>query len=88
MSPFTGGSTWAPGASWTTLGSDNELMPSRTVPIFSNSCDISHMTHWLMPWKRSTSATDTAMAPAVIWPCVHNQMPTPQTEISRARFSP
>ncbi len=68
MSPFTAPIGVAPGWSATTRGSEIELMPSRTTPIFSNSADISHITHWLMPWKRSTSAAATAMAPAVILP--------------------
>ena len=40
-----------------------ELMPSCTVPMFSNSADSSHMIHCDIPHKRSTSPVDTATAP-------------------------
>ena len=68
-------------------GSEIELMPSCTVPMFSNSADISHMIHWLMPSRRSTSADATATAPALAMPCSHSQMPSAATANSSAMFS-
>src|SRR5690606_34308940 len=64
MSPRTRGSGGAPGASSTVGGREIELMPSCTVPMFSNSCEISHMIHCDMPRMRSAKATITAIAPA------------------------
>ena len=85
MSPLTLPIGLAPGASETTRGSEIEEMPSRTVPMFSNSDDISHITHWLMPWKRMTRPSDTASAPGVIEPCSHSQMPMPPTADEQQR---
>jgi hypothetical protein len=66
----------APGGRSPMRGSEIELMPSRTVPMFSNSCDISHMIHWLMPWKRMTSADGDGDRAGVIASCSHSQMPS------------
>ncbi len=63
-------------------------MPSRTVPMFSNSAENSHMTHCDMPWRRITSAAETAMAPAVIDPGSHSQMPRRRRRTAAGSSSP
>ena len=63
-------------------GTANAFMPAFTVPMFSNRPDISHMIHWLMPKKRSTSAAATAIAPGVMALCSQSQMPRPNTVAS------
>ena len=52
-------------------------MPSCTVPMCSNSEAISHITQWLMPFRRSAIAVAAAMAPTPTWPWVHSHRATP-----------
>ena len=54
-------------------------MPSRMVPMFSNSAETSHMIHWLMPWMRSTRPIEAAMAPTEIMAFVHRSIPVAAT---------
>ncbi len=52
-------------------------MPSCTVPMFSNSEAISHITQCEMPFSRSAIAVAAATAPTPTWPRVHSHSATP-----------
>ena len=62
-------------------------MPSCTVPMFSNSADISHMIHCDMPQSRSTRPIATATAPIDTASPSHSQIDSAPTEKSSSEFS-
>ena len=76
----------APGLSSTSRGSEIELMPSCTVPMFSNSADTSHMIHCDMPQSRSTRPMTTATAPMVTASPSHSQIDSALTENRSSEF--
>jgi hypothetical protein len=59
-------------------------MPSCTVPTFSNSEAISHITQCDMPLSRSAIAVAAATAPTPTWPWLHSHSVVPPV----ARISP
>src|SRR3954469_5881019 len=64
----------APGLSSTSLGMEIDVMPSCTVPIFSNKPETSHMIHCDMPHSLSTRPMTTATAPIVTASPSHSQI--------------
>src|SRR5690554_5858670 len=54
--------------------------------MFSNSDDISHIIHWLIPHKRSTKLKATAIAPTLIRASTHNQIARKPTENSSSEL--
>ncbi len=87
MAPRVTTSSFASGLSSTSRGSEIELMPSCTVPTFSNSPDISHMIHCDMPHSLSTRPMATATAPIVMALPSHSQMPMPAMTNRHTEFS-
>ena len=61
-------------------------MPSCTVPMFSNSADISHMIHCDMPQSLSTRPITTATAPIDTASPSHSQIDIALTEKSSSEF--
>ena len=76
MSPFVTSSAGAPGLSSTVCGRVSVFIPSRIVPMFSNSCADCHMIHCDSPLMRSAIAVAAATAPALAWPWCHSHSPT------------
>ena len=68
-------------------GKASEPMPSRTVPIFSNSPANSHMIQCDMLPSRKASGTATATAPTSTCPRLHSQSPSSVTENVSSEFS-
>jgi hypothetical protein len=77
----------APGLSTIVAGRDSVFMPSVTVPMFSNSELISHMTQCEMPFSRSAIAVAAATAPTPTRPCDHSHSVAPLVDSTSSMLS-
>src|SRR4051794_22190849 len=82
MAPLGTAIGLAPVLSSTSLGSEMDVMPTCTVPMFSNRPETSHMIHCDMPHSLSTRPMTTATAPIVTTAPSHNQIDSAATENS------